>query len=218
MSGIATAIAGAAIVGSIASSRAGSKAAAATTEGAATAAAETRRATEQARTDLFKLFPAAQGNAEAGFQSALNIFSQSIPAQTQAFQQGNVAAQQQILAGLPQFQNAILGGQVDFGQLQPFQLQLSDFSQQQPAQQLAQPGQLPQQPLTQPGQLLPQQPALDLGFSQQQLPQFTDPFAPQQLDIPVPPRQQQDLPLGSGRFNPLGGSPVGGFRDDRLIK
>ncbi|MCP4323351.1 MAG: hypothetical protein GY787_16185 [Alteromonadales bacterium] len=88
----------------------------------------TERATAQAREDLFKLFPAAQQNAQQGFQGALDVFGQSLPAQTGLFQGGNVAAQQQILAGLPQFQNAILGGQVDFSQMQPTQLQMPDLS------------------------------------------------------------------------------------------
>jgi len=128
MSGIATAIAASAVIGSVASSKASSKASKATAAGASTAAEETRRSTEQAREDLFKLFPAAQENAAAGFQGALDIFGQSLPAQSQVFQQGNVAAQQQLLAGLPQFQNAILGGNVDFNQLQPTQLQQPDLS------------------------------------------------------------------------------------------
>jgi len=74
------------------------------------------------------LFPAAQQNAQQGFQGALDVFGQSIPAQTGVFQQGNVAAQNQILAGLPQMQNAILGGQVDYSALQPTQLQMPDLS------------------------------------------------------------------------------------------
>ncbi|MBL4622905.1 MAG: hypothetical protein JKY89_10945 [Immundisolibacteraceae bacterium] len=115
----------------------------------ASAEAATTRATNKARDDLFKLFPAAQENAAAGFQSALDVFGQSLPAQSQVFQQGNVAAQQQLLSGLPQFQNAILGGNVDLSQLQPTQLQqpdLSFFQQQLPqfndpfAQQAQQPG------------------------------------------------------------------------------
>ena len=88
----------------------------------------TEKAVAEARGDLFKLFPAAQQNAQQGFQGALDVFGQSIPAQTGVFQQGNVAAQNQILAGLPQMQNAILGGQVDYSALQPTQLQMPDLS------------------------------------------------------------------------------------------
>lgn len=95
----------------------------------------TERAAEQARGDLSRLFPQARQESNQGFQGALDVFAQSLPAQTQAFQQGNVGAQQQLLAGLPQFQNAILGNQVDFSQMQPFQVQTPDlgfFSQQLP--------------------------------------------------------------------------------------
>ena len=118
------------------------KAAEAQTQALEQGQAFTREGVEQARQDLFKLFPAAQQNVQQGFQGALDVFGQSLPAQAQVFQGGNVAAQQQLLAGLPQMQNAILGGQVDLSQLQPTQLQTPD-----------------------------------LGFFQQQLPQFNDPFA-----------------------------------------
>ena len=55
------------------------------------------------------------------------MFGQSLPAQTDVFQQGNVGAQQAILSGLPQIQNALLGGNVDFSQLQPFEAQTPDL-------------------------------------------------------------------------------------------
>ena len=55
------------------------------------------------------------------------MFGQSLPAQTQAFQQGNMGAQQQILAGLPLAQAAILGGQIDYSALQPYQAQMPDL-------------------------------------------------------------------------------------------
>lgn len=65
------------------------------------------------------LFPGAQASAQQGYQNALDILSGAMPLQTQAFQQGNVGAQEAILAGLPQIQNAILGRPVDFSQMQP---------------------------------------------------------------------------------------------------
>ena len=79
----------------------------------------TKEGTAQARKDIGQLFPQARQDLQQGFQGALDVFGQSLPAQTQAFQQGNVNAQNTLLAGLPQFQNAILGGQLDFSQLQP---------------------------------------------------------------------------------------------------
>ena len=137
----------------------------------------TREGVEQARGDLFKLFPAAQQNLQQGFQGALDVFGQSLPAQTDVFQQGNVGAQQQLLAGLPQFQNAIFGNQVDFSQLQPTQIQTPD-----------------------------------LGFFQQQLPQFVDPFAPQNTQTDNPAFQQP--PQTGGFVGPTfpGGNLLGGNR------
>ena len=87
-----------------------------------------RQGVEQARGDIQSIFPQAQQALQSGTQGALNIFGQAIPQQANVFQQGNVAAQQQIAAGLPQFQNAILGRPVDFSQFQPTQLQQPDFS------------------------------------------------------------------------------------------
>jgi hypothetical protein len=84
------------------------------------------------------------------------VFGQSLPAQTDVFQQGNVGAQQAILSGLPQIQNALIGGNVDLSQLQPFQVQKPDlgfFSQQiggQPAPQ-NQPTTSTQQPTSNGG-------------------------------------------------------------------
>lgn len=101
----------------------------------------TKKATAKAESQLFKLFPAAQQNLQQGFQGALDVFGQSVPAQADVFQQGSLGAQQQLIAGLQQQQNALFGNQVDFSQFQPVQVQA------------------------------------DLGFAQQQLPQFIDPFA-----------------------------------------
>jgi len=87
----------------------------------------TEKATREAKEAALPLFGQARQDLQQGFQGALDVFGQALPAQTQAFQQGNIGAQQQLLAGLPQFQNAILGGQVDFSQLQPTQVQTPDL-------------------------------------------------------------------------------------------
>ena len=87
-----------------------------------------RQGTAQARGDIQNIFPAAQQALQGGFTGAANIFGQAIPQQANVFQQGNVAAQQQIAQGLPQFQNAILGRAIDFGQFQPVTLPQPDFS------------------------------------------------------------------------------------------
>ncbi len=87
-----------------------------------------RTGTKEARADLFRLFPQAQQAGQQGFQGAIDVFGQTLPQQAQAFQGGNIAAQQALLAGQPQFQSAILGGPVDLSGLQPFRSQPVDFS------------------------------------------------------------------------------------------
>lgn len=128
------------VLGAVSSRNASKRAVKSQDKARESAVTETNKSTAQARQDLFNLFPAAEQRAQQGFQGALDVFGQALPAQAQVFQQGNVAAQQQLLSGLPQFQNAILGGNVDFSQLQPTQLQQPDLSffQQQLPQQLPQ--------------------------------------------------------------------------------
>jgi hypothetical protein len=123
----AVAIGGAALVGGI-SSRNSTKSSINASEKAGDKASDQLAAsTAQARGDLFKLFPAAQQNAQRGYQGALDVFSQSLPQQAGQFQAGNVAAQNQLLAGMPQFQNAILGAPVDYSQFQATQLEQPNF-------------------------------------------------------------------------------------------
>jgi hypothetical protein len=83
----------------------------------------TKEATAQARGDIGRLFPQAQASLTQGLQGAIDLFGQTVPQQLSSFQQGNIGAQQAILSGLPQMQNAILGGSVNLGGLQPFQVQ-----------------------------------------------------------------------------------------------
>lgn len=85
-------------------------------------------ATSRARSDVNRLFGLAQEQQAAGFGGAQALFGQSLPQQADIFQAGNVAAQQQLISGLPQFQSAILGGPIDFSAFQPTQLQGPDFS------------------------------------------------------------------------------------------
>lgn len=77
---------------------------------------------EQSRQDALPLFDASRQNINQGAQGALDLIGQGIPQETGVFQQGNVAAQQALLAGLPQVQNAIMGQPVDLGGLQAQQL------------------------------------------------------------------------------------------------
>jgi hypothetical protein len=123
MSGIATAIAGAAIVGGISARNSTNKSISASEAAGERASQQLNQSTAKAREDLFKLFPAAQQNTQQGYQGALDVFKQTLPQQAGVFQAGNVAAQNQLLAGMPQFQNAILGAPVDYSQFQATQLQ-----------------------------------------------------------------------------------------------
>jgi hypothetical protein len=127
MSGIATAIAGSAIVGGVVANNASNRAVDAQEAAGEKASQQLAAATGQARGDLFKLFPSSQQNMQQGYQGALDVFKQSLPQQAGAMQAGNVAAQNQLLTGMPQFQNAILGAPVDYSQFQATQLQQPNF-------------------------------------------------------------------------------------------
>lgn len=97
---------------------------------------------QQARGDVAGLFPQARQEREQGTQRAIDVLTGALPQQFGAFQQGNVAAQQQLAAGLPQIQNALLGLPVDFQSFQPTEI---DFGTQfaQPPQAAFQPRQEP---------------------------------------------------------------------------
>ena len=128
MSGIATAVVAGAVIGAVVNKTASDKSIQATPRASDPATAQTQTSTSQARADLNRIFPNAQQTGQQGFQGALDVLGQSLPAQTNVFQQGNVGAQQQILQGLPQIQNALFGNPVDLSQLQPFQMQQPDLS------------------------------------------------------------------------------------------
>ena len=76
----------------------------------------------QAKRVIKPLFDYAQRNIEKGSQAALDVFAQTIPEQYQSIRNANYGAQEQLLAGLPQIQNALLGNPVDMGALQPHML------------------------------------------------------------------------------------------------
>ena len=82
----------------------------------------TRQMLGQARGDAFGLGPAREANQNMGFQSALDVYGQTIPQQLSTFQQGNMGAQSQLLAGMPQFHNAIMGLPVNYNAFQPTQI------------------------------------------------------------------------------------------------
>ena len=82
----------------------------------------------QARGDIFQLFPAAQKARQQGIQSGFNLYKAALPTQTQYFQQGNVMAQNQQIAGLGQIQNAILGRPINQNALKPGVVQQMDYN------------------------------------------------------------------------------------------
>ena len=125
----AIATVGAAVIGSRASSRAADKASKGVERGQDILAASRDRA----RQDVMRIFPQALEAQNRGFQQAQDFLAgQVLPQQAQAFQTGNVQAQETLLAGLPQIQQAILGGQVDTSGLQarttPFQQFTGEFT------------------------------------------------------------------------------------------
>ncbi len=122
------ALIGGSILGAVSSRNASKRVSSSQREGQDQAIAAQKESTAQARGDAIPLFQNAQQNALQGFQGALDVFGQTIPQQFEAFQGGNVGAQNAILAGLGQQQAAILGQQLDPNALQAQTLQLPDFS------------------------------------------------------------------------------------------
>ncbi len=121
----AAVIGGSALVGAGAQIYSGNKAAKAQKKASKSAMANVQQATEQARGEINTLYPQAMLSSQQGYQGALDVFGGTVPAQQRAFQGGNVAAQEAILAGLPQMQNAILGGPIDLSGLQPYRQELN---------------------------------------------------------------------------------------------
>lgn len=85
---------------------------------------------------------------QGAYQNALSLQGQTFRPTIDAMQGGNVAAQRAILAGLPMSRAAILGGKIDYSQLQPYQQNIDTsiqglFNPQ--AQQFRQPQRQPQQ-------------------------------------------------------------------------
>ena len=121
----AIATVGAAVIGAKASSKAADKAASSAERGQDILKASRDRA----RQDVLRLFPQAQEAQARGFQKAQDFLAgQVIPQQAEAFQTGNTQAQETLLAGLPQVQQAILGGNVDLSGLQARQVPFQNFS------------------------------------------------------------------------------------------
>lgn len=127
MSGIVAALVGGAAVGAISTRNSTNKAIKAQDRASEAAAANTAEAAALARNDASRLFGGSTLDRQVGAQNALNVFRDVVPQQAQQFQQGNLNAQNTILAGLPQIQNAILGGNLDLSGLQASQQMRPDF-------------------------------------------------------------------------------------------
>lgn len=63
----------------------------------------------QNRGDITGATPEILAMQQAGNQGALDLLGQSIAPQLSAFQQGNMGAQQQLIASLGNYQNALMG-------------------------------------------------------------------------------------------------------------
>lgn len=157
-----------------------------------------------AREEGINLFGGAQTALGQGFQGALDVFGQSIPAQAALFQGGNVAAQQQLTQGLPQIQAALLGQPVDFGALQPQTIG-------------GNLGLIPGQPAPAPtvttdeagGEVTTTQPG-PFAFAQQTLPEQT-PIA----EVITPPGT---LSAGASNVHPLANKIIDAFNRGKLTR
>lgn len=118
MSAIIVAAAGSAIIGGISSSSSASKGLDAQKDQNEANEKFIKEQAAKSRKDVIPLFNASQDNLVMGSQGALDIFQQTIPLQAETFTEGNVRAQEQLLAGLPQIQNALMGLPVDLTGLQ----------------------------------------------------------------------------------------------------
>jgi len=122
------ALVGGSLLGAFVGDKASKRATKAQTRGQDKALEATQAAVKQARGDSIPLFESALQNQQQGFQGALDIFGQSIPGQINAFQGGNVNAQNTLLAGLDPQIAAILGGNIDLSGLQAQQAPTPDMS------------------------------------------------------------------------------------------
>lgn len=117
---IGAGVLGAAVGGGLAAKGA-KDAAEAGAEGQAAAARIIAEQADEARRMIFQLVPIGEQNLQTGAQAALNVLGQSIGPQAQMARGGNIAAQQTLIGGMPQFENAIMGRDIDYSQFQPYQ-------------------------------------------------------------------------------------------------
>lgn len=117
------------VAGAVIGSKASKSASKAAAKGQDKALGATAASTAQGRQDVIGGFAGADEARRGGFSDALSFLGGAPSQQIAPFQQGNVAAQQQISRGLPQIQNAILGLPTDLSGFQPQQIgQPADFN------------------------------------------------------------------------------------------
>jgi hypothetical protein len=123
MSGIATAVVGSAIIGGVVSSKNSKDAINAQKDQNKDNAAFIAEQAEKARSDAIPLFQGAQDSLYSGAETAMNTIGQSGQSQLDMMGRSSMAAQENLLAGRDQFQNAILGLDVDMSGIQAQNLQ-----------------------------------------------------------------------------------------------
>ena len=78
----------------------------------------TKEMADQSRNDAIALYVASSDPLRQGYQGAIDALGGATREQITNSSQGNFYAQQALLAGMPQFQNAILGNTVDNSAIQ----------------------------------------------------------------------------------------------------
>jgi hypothetical protein len=76
-----------------------------------------REMAAQARGDVMQYVPKGNMAARQGFQSAFDLTTKTAPRMMDATRGGHIRAQEALLAGLPQMQNALMGLPVDLSGL-----------------------------------------------------------------------------------------------------
>lgn len=102
-------VAGAVVVGAVASSRASSKAAKAGRKSSKEAGRRLTAAARTARDDVNREFPQARADLLEGSRRAFDLFNQGMAGQQDALSQGNLNAQDTVSRGYGNIRNALLG-------------------------------------------------------------------------------------------------------------
>ena len=125
---IPAAIAGTAVYGAVASDKNSKRGLKAQKDANARTQAFIESQAKLGRGDVNALYAYGDDARNASYNEAMDVLGEGMPYQMSAFQEGNIAAQKMHLAGMPQYQNAILGLPVDNNALQPYRGELPDSS------------------------------------------------------------------------------------------